>query len=56
MAVFVFDDKGDPNMRKNLKAVGAMDDLKIEKRVEILQQKFAESLTALQNAGIKTEI
>ena len=55
MVAFVFDDKGDPNMKKNLKAVGAGDDFGMEKRVEVIQQKFAELLTALQKAGIKTE-
>jgi hypothetical protein len=56
MVAFVFEDKGDPNMPKNLKAVGAADDLPLERRVQILQQKLAELLTVLQEAGIKTEL
>jgi hypothetical protein len=55
MAVMVFDDKNDPLLRKHLKAVGAGNDLQIETRVQVLQQKLAELLTALEKAGIKTE-
>jgi hypothetical protein len=55
MAVMEFDDKGDPNIAKNLRALGVGSDLSTERRVQILQQKFAELLTALQKAGIKTE-
>jgi hypothetical protein len=43
-------------MKKNLKAVGAADDLPIETRVGILQQQLAELLTALQKAEIKTRL
>lgn len=43
-------------MRENLQKVGALRDLTVERRVQILQQTVAELLTALQNAGIKTEI
>lgn len=43
-------------MKDNLKKVGAADDLSVERRVQILQQKVAELLTALQKAGIKTEV
>jgi hypothetical protein len=56
MTVFEFDTKNEPLMRENLKKVGAADDLSIERRVQALQQKVAELLTALQKAGIKTEI
>jgi hypothetical protein len=52
----VFDDKGNPNMPKNLKVVGAANDLSVEQRVQILQQKLAELLTVLQEAGIKTDL
>jgi hypothetical protein len=51
-----FEDKGEPLMRKNLKAVGAMDDLSYQQRVVIMQQRLAELLTALEKAGIKTDI
>lgn len=54
MTVMVFDDKNDPILRQNLKAVGAGSDLPIEARVQILQQKLAELLTALEKAGIAT--
>jgi len=56
MVAMAFEDKGNPNMPKNLKAVGAANDLPIEKRVQILQQKLAELLTVLQEAGIKTDL
>lgn len=56
MTVFEFDLKNDPLMKENLKKVGAADDLSLERRVQILQQRVAELLTALQKAGIKTEI
>ncbi len=56
MGVLEFDDKGDPRMGDNLKKVGVTGDLSVERRVQILQQKVAELLTALQNAGIKTEL
>jgi hypothetical protein len=56
MTVFEFDAKNEPLMRENLKRVGAADDLSVEHRVQILQQKMAELLTALQKAGIKTDI
>ncbi len=52
----VFDDRKEPLMRDNLKALGALDDLSYEKRVEVMQQRLAELLTALQKAGIKTDI
>lgn len=55
MAVLEFDDKGDPVLRKNLDAVGVGRNLLVERRVQLLQQKVAELLTALQKAGIKTE-
>ena len=55
MAVMEFDDKGNPDVAKNLHALGVGSDLSIEKRVQILQQKLAELITALQKAGIKTE-
>jgi len=42
--------------KKNLKAIGAANDLTMETRVNILQQKFAELFTALQEAGIKSEL
>jgi hypothetical protein len=50
-----FDDKGDPALRKNLEALGVGRDLPVERRVQLLQQKLAELLTALRKAGIKTE-
>jgi len=56
MLMMELDAKGDPNMPKNLRAVGAGDDLPIDKRVHTLQQKVAELLSALQKAGIKTEL
>ena len=54
MAAMVFDDKGDPNMPKNLRRVGAANDLPLENRVQVLQQQLAELITALEKAGIKT--
>jgi hypothetical protein len=54
MVVMAFEDKGDPNMRKNLQRVGAANDLSIEARVQVLQQQLAELITALEKAGIKT--
>ena len=56
MTTFEFDAKNEPLMKDNLKKVGAADDLSVERRVQILQQKVAELLTALQKAGIKTEV
>jgi hypothetical protein len=56
MPTFTFEDKNEPLMRENLKKVGAMEDLSVERRVKMLQQKVAELLTALQKAGIKTEM
>jgi hypothetical protein len=55
MTVSEFDIKNEP-MKGNLKRVGAADDLPVERRVQILQQKMAEFLTTLQKAGIKTEL
>jgi hypothetical protein len=43
-------------MQKNLKRVGAADDLKYEARVIALQQTVAELLSALEKAGVKTEL
>jgi hypothetical protein len=54
MVAMVFDDKGDPNMPKNLRRVGAANDLPIETRVQVVQQQLAELVTALEKAGIKT--
>jgi hypothetical protein len=54
MTAFVFDTKNDPIIRENLKRVGADSDLKVEARVQALQQAVAELLTALEKAGIKT--
>ncbi len=54
MTAFGFDDKNDPEMKENLKRVGAGSDLTLETRVQALQQVVAELLTALQKAGIKT--
>jgi hypothetical protein len=54
MVAMVFEDKGDPNLRKNLSRVGAANDLPIEARVQVVQQQLAELLTALEKAGIKT--
>ena len=51
-----FEDKGEPLMRENLKALGAMDDLPYEKRVVVMQQRLAQLLTALQKAGINTDV
>ncbi len=45
--VFEFDDKNEPGLRENLKKVGVGHDLSVERRVQILQQKLAELLTAL---------
>ena len=56
MVVWMFDASGDPNMPKNLKRVGAADDLALEARVQILQQQLAELLTVLEKAGIKTAL
>ncbi len=59
MAAMEFDLKGRENeekMKTNLTRVGAGNDLPIEKRVQALQQTVAELLTALQKAGIKTEV
>jgi hypothetical protein len=59
MAALEFDLKGRENEAKmgaNLKRVGAGNDLPIERRVQALQQTVAELLTALQKAGIKTEV
>lgn len=56
MSVFKFEDRNEPLMRENLKKIGAMDNLSVERRVQMLQQKVAELLTASQKAGIKTEI
>jgi hypothetical protein len=59
MVAMEFDMKGRENeakMRDNLKRVGAGSDLPIENRVQALQQTVAELLTALQKAGIKTEV
>jgi hypothetical protein len=56
MVAVLFDTKGDPRMDANLKSLGVGDDLTVERRVQVLQQKLAELLTALQKAGIKTEI
>ena len=56
MTVFEFDDKGEPLMADNLRKVGVGADLPLERRVQVLQQKLAELLTALQKAGIKTAI
>lgn len=56
MTVFEFDLRNEPLMKENLKKVGAGDDLPVERRVQILQQRVAELLTALQKAGIKTEL
>jgi hypothetical protein len=56
MSAFVFDMKGDPAMEANLRKLGVGGDLPVERRVQILQQRLAEMLTALQKAGIKTEI
>jgi hypothetical protein len=56
MTAVVFDDKGEPRMVANLKKLGVGDDLPVEQRVQILQQKLAELMTALQKAGIETEI
>jgi hypothetical protein len=56
MAAFEFDDRGEPLMKENLKKVGVGSDLSDEWRVRILQQRLAELLTALQKAGIKTEV
>lgn len=56
MTVFEFDLKNEPLMKENLKKVGAGEDLSVERRVQILQQRVAELLTTLQKAGIKTEI
>jgi len=43
-------------MSKNLKRVGAGDDLNYEARVQVLQQTLAEVLTALEKAGVKTTL
>jgi hypothetical protein len=55
MAVMEFDEKGDPELRKNLHALGVGNDFSVEKRVQILQQRLAELITALEKAGIKTD-
>jgi hypothetical protein len=41
-------------MQKNLKRVGAGDDLPYEARVKVLQETVAELLSALEKAGVKT--
>jgi hypothetical protein len=46
----------DPIVAENLKKLGVGSDLPIERRVQILQQKFAELLAALQKAGVNTGI
>lgn len=56
MTASQFDLKNEPLMENNLKKVGVGCDLPVERRVQMLQQKLAELLTALQKAGIKTEI
>jgi hypothetical protein len=55
MAVMEFDDKGKPEVAKHLRALGVGSNLSVEKRVEIMQQRIAELIAALQKAGIKTE-
>ncbi len=55
MAAMEFDDKGSPELRKNLQALGVGNDFSTERRVQILTQKLAELLAALQKAGIRTE-
>lgn len=51
-----FNLKNEPLMKNNLNRVGAGDDLSVEHHVRVLHQELAELLTALQKAGIKTEI
>lgn len=46
----------DPLVAAYLKKLGVGSDLSIEHRVQILQQKFAELLAALQKAGVNTGI
>jgi hypothetical protein len=55
MAVMEFDDKSNPELAKNLRVLGVGNDFTVERRVQLLQQKLAELITALQKAGIKTE-
>ena len=59
MTAMTFDLKGRENearMKTNLKRVGAGNDLPIDNRVQALQQTVAELLTALEKAGVKTEV
>jgi hypothetical protein len=51
-----YDASDHDGMRQNLRRVGAMNDAPIEARVQALQQTVAELLTALEKAGIKTEV
>ena len=43
-------------LKRNLKRVGAADDLQSEARVKVLQETVAELLSALDKAGIKTSL
>ena len=43
-------------MTKNLKRVGAGDDLTYEARVKVIQETVAELLSALDKAGVKTSL
>ena len=60
MAAMEFELKGAPEdiarTEENLKKVGVGYDLPLERRVQALQRTVAELLTALQKAGIKTDV
>jgi hypothetical protein len=51
-----FSNEDQERMGKNLKRVGAADDLTYEARVQTLQKTVAELLSALEKANIKTEL
>jgi hypothetical protein len=54
--VYMEYNSNDPLVAAYLKKLGVGSDLSIEHRVQILQQKFAELLAALQKAGVNTGI
>lgn len=51
-----FSSEDQVRMGKNLKRVGAADDLTYEARVQTLQKTVAELLSALEKANVKTEL
>ena len=56
MAVMEYRNEGDPNVPENLKAAGIAESLNTQKRHEILQEKIAALMAALQTAEIKTDL